>query len=179
VVRNLDEQGKQLSGKAPVEFHFGARGDLEPVVLHWGRQPPPELAQLLRNQFEEKVPDGLMIVGEKGCIHTSHWNTDGLVRLTGEPRLQRVSSHEATKEIPKSLPRTSGHDREWIAACRGEGKTFSDFETGGKLTEIGFAGVVAVRAGKSLDWDGEKMLATNAPEADRFIRDRYREKWLS
>jgi hypothetical protein len=119
-----------------------------------------------------------MIVGEKGVIHTSHWNTDGLIRLNGEPGLQSVTSHAATREIPRSLPRTRGHEREWIAACRGEGRTFSDFEIGGKLTEIGLAGVVALRAGKSLEWDGEKMRATNAPEADRFINTPYREKWL-
>ena len=72
----------------------------------------------------------------------------------------------------------SGHDREWLAACRGEGRTFSDFDTGGRLTEIGLAGGVAVRSGKSREWDGEKMRATNDPEADRFIHARYRETWL-
>lgn len=49
---------------------------------------------------------------------------------------------------------------------------------GGKLTGIGLAGVVLIRAGKSLDWDGEKMEATNAPEAARFVDTAYRTKWL-
>ncbi|MFN3649752.1 MAG: Gfo/Idh/MocA family protein [Armatimonadota bacterium] len=172
--------GKQVAGKAAVEFHFPQRGKLDAVVLHWmgGQKPREELVKPLAELFEGKVPDGLLIVGEKGIIHTSHWNTDGLIRLEGEEMLRRVSSHPATKDLPKTLPRTNGHDREWIAACRGEGKTFSDFETGGKLTEIGFAGVVAVRAGKSLDWDGEAMKATNDPDADRFIRTEHRKKWL-
>jgi predicted dehydrogenase len=179
VVNNL-VGGKQPEGKAAVEFHFGARGNLQPTVLHWmaGQKPPAELTKPLTELFEGKVPDGLLIVGEKGIIHTSHWNTDGLIRLDGEEKLQRVSGHEGTKDIPKTLPRTSGHDREWIAACRGEGKTFSDFETGGRLTEIGMSGVVALRTGKSLDWDGEKMRATNAPEADRIVRTEHRKKWL-
>ncbi len=51
----------------------------------------------------------------------------------------------------------------------GEGRTFSDFDTGGRLTQIGLAGVVAVRSGKSLEWDGEQMRATNDPQGDRFI----------
>ena len=46
----------------------------------------------------------------------------------------------------------------WVKLS-GQGQTFSDFDTGGKLTEIGLAGVVGLRAGKSLDWDGEKMEA--------------------
>ena len=98
-----------------------------------------------------------MIVGEKGCIYTSHWNTGGLIRLNGEPRLKDVLHHDATKDIPETMPRNSDHGREWIDACRGQGKTFSDFDIGGKLTEIGLAGVVGVRAGQSLEWDGEKI----------------------
>jgi predicted dehydrogenase len=180
IVTNLQADLKPLPDKAAVEFHFGARGDLPAVVLHWmgSGKPPAEVLKPLVEQFEGKAPDGLLIVGEKGSIHTSHWNTDGLIRLNGETGFARVGSHEATKEIPQSLPRVKGHDREWIAACRGEGKTYSDFETGGKLTEIGLAGVVAVRARKPLDWDGEKMRATNDPAADRFIHTEYRDKWL-
>ncbi len=120
-----------------------------------------------------------MILGEKGCIYTSHWNTDGLIRLAGEARLKDVLRHPATKDIPQSLPRVRGHDQEWIDACRGQGKTYSDFDTGGKLTEIGLAGVVAIRTRKSLDWDGDKMQASNSPEAARFVRTEYRTKWLT
>ena len=119
-----------------------------------------------------------MILGEKGCIYTSHWNTGGLIRLEGEPRLKDVLRHAATKDIPREPSPQKGHGQEWIDACRGQGKTFSDFDIGGKLTEIGLAGVVAIRTGKSLDWDGEKMQATNAPEAARFVRTEYRTKWL-
>jgi predicted dehydrogenase len=195
------EGGKQLAGKAAVEFHFPARGSLPPVALYWqgeGR-PPVDVLQPLIDQYknqaaegrkkgspwrdgdggEPKLPDGLLIVGEKGWIHTSHWNTGGLIRLHGESRLTDVLRHEATKDIPESLPRVADHGQEWIDACRGQGKTFSDFDIGGKLTEIGLAGVVGLRAGKTLDWDGEKMEAKNAPEAARFVHTQYREKWLS
>jgi predicted dehydrogenase len=180
LVNNMPD-GKQTPGKAAVEFHFAARGNLPPVVLHWqgNGTPPAAVIQPLVDVYKDKAPTGLMIVGEKGCIYTSHWNTGGLIRLAGEPRLKDVLHHEATKDIPESLPRSKGHGQEWIDACRGEGQTFSDFDVGGKLTEIGLAGVVAVRAGKSLDWDGEKMQATNAPEAARFIRTEWRTKWLS
>ena len=180
LVVHMDERGQQIPGQAAVEFHFARRGKLDPVVLHWmgGEKPPAEVTQPLADLFGDKVPDGVMIVGEKGCIHTSHWNTDGLIRLNGEPGLQRVTDHAGTRDIPRTLPRTQGHDREWLAACRGEGRTFSDFEIGGKLTEIGLAGVVALRAHKTIEWDGARMRAKNAPDAARFIRTEYRKKWL-
>jgi hypothetical protein len=89
-----------------------------------------------------------------------------------------ITRHAATSHIPVSLPRPAGHEQEWLDACRGEGRAFSDFDTGGLLTEIGLAAVVALRAGKSLDWDGANMRAHNAPDAARFIRREPRQKWL-
>lgn len=173
-------EGKQTPGKAIVEFHFPARKGLPPVVFHWlaGEQPPTEAVRPIAELFDGKAPDGVLIVGENGVIHTSHWNTDALIYLKGDAAPRRFSEHEATKSIPRSLPRTRGHVDEWAAACRGEGKTFSDFDTGGKLTEIGLAGVVALRARKTLEWDGERMRAKNAPETARFIRPTLRRKWL-
>jgi hypothetical protein len=46
------------------------------------------------------------------------------------------------------------------------------------LTECALLGIVSHRIGnKKLVWDWEKMKAANAPEADRFIRHRYRAGW--
>jgi len=180
IVLNMKD-GKQIAGKPALEFHFPARGNRLPLTLYWqgDGQPPAAVIQPVVDVSKDRASGGIMIVGEQGCIYTSHWNTDGLIRLKGEARMRDVLRHPATKDIPQSLPRVGGHDQEWINACRGQGKTFSDFEIGGKLTEIGLAGVVAIRTGKSLDWDGKKMEATNAPEAARFVRTRYRTKWLT
>ena len=183
IVVNMKD-GKQAPDKAAVEFHFPARGTLPPLALHWqgSGKPPAEVIQPLVDLYKEKgaqEPAGLMIVGEKGCIYTSHWNTNGLIRLKGEPRMTDVLHHAGTKDIPESLPRSKGHGQEWLDACRGEGRTFSDFDTGGKLTEIGLAGVVALRTGRTIQWDGEKMEAKDAPEAARFIHPEYRTKWLA
>jgi predicted dehydrogenase len=179
IVINIDG-GKQIAGKAAVEFHFPARGNLVPLTLHWqgDGEPPAEVLQPVVAIYKDKMPGGLMVVGEKGCIYTSHWNTGALIRLNGEPRMKDILHHEATKDIPQTLPRTANHGQEWINACLGKGKTFSDFDIGGKLTEIGLSGVLGIRVGKSLDWDGEKMEAKNAPEAARFVHTEYRKKWL-
>jgi len=168
--------------KAAVEFHFPARGPLAPLVLHWQGQglPSAEVLAPLVEVYKDKLPKGgLMIFGEKGCIYTSHWNTNGLIRLDGEPRLTDVTLHAATRDVPVTLPRVKGHEREWIDACCGDGRTFSNFDIGGLVTEIGLAGVVALRTGRTLEWDGAAMRATNAPEAARFVRTEARTKWLS
>jgi len=64
-----------------------------------------------------------------------------------------------------------------VDACVGGPPTFSSFEVGGHLTEIALSGVVALRAQKTLEWNGEKMRARNAPEAEQFIQPHYRSDW--
>ena len=176
--------GRQAPGRAAVEFHFPARGRLPPVVLHWqgSGKPPEDFIRPLVETYAAKnaaAPEGVMIAGERGCIYTSHWNTGGLIRLEGEERMTDVLRHEGTKDIPQTLPRSKGHGEEWLEACRGEGRVFSDFEIGGQLTEIALAGVVGLRVGRSIRWDGEQMEAPDAPEAAPFIRGTDRQKWLA
>lgn len=175
--------GKQDADKAAVEFHFAARGKLPPVVLHWqGAGKPPErvLAPLIPvYKDKEKLPDGLMVIGSKGVIYTSHWNTNGMLQLEGEPRLTDITRHAATKDlVAQTLPRVKNHYAEFVDAIRGQGKTFSDFEFGGKLTEIGLSGVAALRMGRSITWDGERMESADAPEVQRIVRTQQRDKWL-
>ncbi len=179
IVVNMQD-GTQLADKAAVEFHFPACDGRPAVTLHWqgSGRPPADVLQPMLDTYGSEPPDGLLMVGEKGCLYTNHWNDGGMIRLEGEHRLRSVAEHEGIRDIPRTLPRTANHGQEWIDACQGQGATFSDFDFGGKLTEIGLAAIVGLRAGRNLDWDGDKMEATNAPEAARFVHPEYRTKWL-
>ena len=55
LVVNLQD-GKQIAGKAAVEFHFPARGSLPPVTLHWqgNGTPPAEVLQPLVDVYPDK-----------------------------------------------------------------------------------------------------------------------------
>jgi hypothetical protein len=76
-----------------------------------------------------------------------------------------------------TIPRSLGHHRDWIEACKGGPPPSASFEYGARLTEIVLLGLVALRTGKALHWNGPGMKATNAPEADPFIRGYFRKGW--
>lgn len=79
----------------------------------------------------------------------------------------------------KSIPRVKGHKLDWLEAIRtGRPATANFTDVGGPLTEMVLLGNVAIRAGKKIDWDGEKLVARNAPEANRFVRREYRKGWV-
>ncbi len=163
-----------------VRFDFAARKDLDPVSMHWydGLTPPENITSDVTRLYKKGKSEGVLIVGEKGIIFTNVWNKNGLIKLNGEARLTDVSRHAATKNIPVTLPRVQSHAEEWIDACKGGPKTYSDFQTAGQLTEIVLAGVLALRLGRGIEWDGVNMQVKGAPEADKFIHPTFRKDWL-
>ena len=46
-----------------------------------------------------------------------------------------------------------------------------------RLTEVALLGNVALRVGKKILWKPSAMKATNAPEADAFIKEECRKGW--
>ena len=77
----------------------------------------------------------------------------------------------------KTIPRSPGHYKEWIEACKGGPAPYSNFEIGAKLTEVILLGCVALKVGKKIDWDGPNMRALNAPEAAKIVKRDYRAGW--
>ena len=151
-------------------YQFGPRGDLPPVKLTWydgGLQPPrPEE---LGDQPFEGGGNGCLFLGDHGALMCAGWG--------GAPRLIPDSRMETYLRPAKTLRRSKGHHRDWLDACKGGPPASSYFEYGTRLTELVLLGNVALRSGKKIYWDAEAMKAKNAPEADQFIKEQYRQGW--
>ena len=95
--------------------------------------------------------------------------------------MPRIITEERRKEYKpkeeKLIPRVKGHHTDWLQACKGGTPASSNFEYAAKLTEIILLGNVALRSRKLIQWDGENMKATNAPEAEKFLKEPYRKGW--
>ena len=155
---------------ATYHYVFPGRGDRPPVDLFWydGGLRPPRPACL---EPDEELPaaGGSLLVGDKGAILSGVWS--GLTRIIPEERMR--SYQQTSPTIPRSL----GHHRDWIDACKGGPAASANFDCAARLTEIVMLGTVALRTGRTLYWNGPDMKATNAPEADRFIRGYFRKGW--
>ncbi len=157
---------------AKVRYEFPARGDMPPVTLTWyegnrdGKHVlPPE--SLLKGQ---KLNDsGCLVVGDKGALYSKddYGTSIDFVGASGKDQ----------KSVPESLPRSPGHHREWILACKGGKPALSNFDYAGLLTETVLLGNVAIRAGKKIEWDGVNTKVTNLPDAEKYIKREYRKGW--
>ena len=156
-------------------WRFGQRGKLAPVTVYWydGGLRPPTPAGLDPDDARQRVGegrDGVYFVGEKGILTCGGWS--------GMPRLLPLELHRDYKRPAKTLPRVEGgHHADWLQACKGVRPASSNFDYASRLAEFVLLGNVALRARKQIRWDAPNMKATNAPYADRFLKDTYRTGW--
>jgi hypothetical protein len=155
-----------------VHYEFPARDNMPPVKLHWydGGIIPPRPDEL-GDERELSREDGVIFVGDKGKMYVEGWGGHS-------PRLIPEAKMKAYKRPPKTLPRSIGHHKEWIRACKNGSPTRSNFDFAGPLTEAVLLGTVSVRmGGKKLIWDSENMRITNVPEANEYLHYQYRKGW--
>ncbi|MGL6195213.1 MAG: Gfo/Idh/MocA family protein, partial [Thermoguttaceae bacterium] len=166
-----------FASTSKVTWHFPAtekRGPFRAYFYTGANTSPPDEIKVGFNPFPGI---GTVIAGEKGYISAGLWNTDCNIRWKGKTEYEGCEMPEI-QAIPKTLPRidtqklnwnprhdakgerprwsrvNSTHMLDWVMACQGTTESFSPFETGAHITEIGLLGVIACRLGKSFHWDG-------------------------
>lgn len=155
-----------------VHYDFPARGELPAVKLHWydGGIVPPRPEELEEGRELDRE-DGIIFVGDKGKMLVEGWGGD-------RPRLLPSDRDKSYRRPAKTLPRSVGHHKEWLQACRTGSPTASNFDFAGPLTEAVLLGMVCVRnGGDKLEWDSANLKVTNDAEANRFLHYEYRQGW--
>ncbi|MFY9253594.1 MAG: Gfo/Idh/MocA family oxidoreductase [Fuerstiella sp.] len=146
-------------------YEYPARADMPAVKVSWyqGINKPAILAS-------GEIPpwnSGVLFIGDDGMLLSDYSKH----LLLPEDKFKDFTPPEPF--IPASL----GHHAEWVHAAKTGAPTTCNFEYAGWLTEANHLGNVAFRTGRKLEWDAANMKATNAPEADQFLRREYRNGW--
>src|SRR5256884_324917 len=152
-------------------YEFPARSAMPPVKLTWydGGLKPNKPEELGDEELNKE--GGALLIGSKGKLL---YDTYGF-----KPRLLPKSLHESFGKPPQKLPRIAGqaHEMNWADACKGKVEASCPFEYAARLTEVMLLGIVALRAGKKIYYDGPNMRVTNALQANDFLRREYRQGW--
>jgi len=165
-------------------FEYAARDGLAPVTLWWGdggKYPPAEITDGVKSVRGQLPNTGCLFVGQRGQLYTDGWGVAGIMKLDGDKQWRGVLNHEAVQELPLSVPRLThdNHMQEWFDACKGGLATYNDFQVGARVSEAYLPGILALRLGRPIEWDSARMQVSGAPEADRWIQNNYRTKWLT
>jgi hypothetical protein len=148
-------------------------------------RPPEEVTDSIKGLLDKVPTSGCLLIGDRGELFSpDDYGARFFIKLKGESELINGTVHEAAKAVPITIPRNTHPGEadarqhlEWIAACKGGPRPYSDFDVAAYLTEIILLGCVALRTGKRLEWDGPKMRALNAPESSQFVKRTYRKGW--
>ena len=185
-VECVQQEGKNpytYPTKSVIRFDFPARGSMPAVKLFWhdGVIDPPyrpegvpadeKLGDLHpdRPSSETRPGSGCLFVGDKGFITTGEYG--------GSPRLVPAARMKDYKFPPPLLTRSPGHYRDWIRACKNGDPACSDFSVAGPFTEWILLGALALRFEGKLEWDSAKMKVTNVPEANQYLKPKFRDGW--
>ncbi len=151
-----------------IYYDFPARGHQPALRLTWYQGGLRPRAPEVLGRFP--LPGrGIFFIGEKGALQC-----DG---AGGAPRLFPENLRDPGLKPTPTLVRSNGHHRDWLDACKGGPAASSHFGYGARLTEIALLGVLALRSGRVIEWDREKMIARGFPEAEPIIRGSYRQGW--
>ena len=151
-------------------YEFPAKGGKPALKMVWydgGLMParPDEMGDTPLNG-----EGGALLIGTKGKLMYDTYGRNS--------RLFPKALHESMASLPQKLPRIKvSHEQNWADAAKGKNEPSCPFEYAARLTEVMLLGIVALRAGTKIHYDGEQMRVTNPTSANEFLRRDYRHGW--
>ena len=150
-------------------YQFDSSRQGSPVTINWydgGLRPPVPAEWPAGSPLPSR---GILFRGSEGILFCGG--------AGGKPRLL-PESRQADFEAPTpTIPRVKSHARDWLDAMGGQSSPGSNFGYGARLTEIALLGALSMRTQQSIDWDAERMQATNAAAAGKIVQEPRRAGW--
>jgi hypothetical protein len=138
------------------------------MIWYDGGLMPPRPVELGEEAL--KPEGGAILIGSKGKLI---YDTYGL-----NSRLLPKSLEQTPVAPNVRLPRiTTSHEVNWANAAKGEGTASTPFDYAARLTEVMLLGIVALRAGGKIHYDGANMRVTNIAAANDYLKREYRRGW--
>ena len=148
-------------------MEFPAVGGRPPVKLTWydGDKRPP------RNMLGVTDPpsNGTLLVGSEARLFAPE--------LGKRPIVLPVEGKTRPPKPKRRMPDPVEHHADWLRACKGGPPASSPFQYGGPLTETCLLGNIAIRTGRELSWDAERMIFPEDAAANEYLRRAYRDGW--
>jgi predicted dehydrogenase len=122
----------------------------------------------------EKHPLGIYFYGTEGTMHIG-WRNDG---ATFYPRY----GNKEPINVPPQLHKPDDQNipelwADFLAAIKEKRHAVCDIEIGHRSTSLSLLGMLSLKLGRSIAWDGEKETCPGDDEANALLRREYREPW--
>lgn len=154
-----------------VRFKYPARENRDAVDLIWydgGMRPPvPEEFYKKNKEFPD---EGMMFVGDRGIIMTSGFLVKEPFILSGDIKAAKPVSAAAGAVTHSGVER-------FIEGIKNNRQIDGSFRQAWPITEAVNLYGAALRARKTLRYDGDKLKITNDEKANVYLNREYRKGW--
>ena len=130
----------------------------------------------VRNTYDNGVP---MTLASTGKFNIEFTGSDGWVRVkrgsieTSNPDMQQQTPGPGETHIFKS----PGHYQNWLDCIRSRQRPVADVEIGAHSVTVCHLNNIAIRTGKTIEWDPVTQRVTNDDTLNRWLNKPYRDEW--
>lgn len=135
--------------------------EFENLKLFWTSTPP-------KVPGAEKRHIGAFFEGDKGTLLCDYTTRE--ITING----QTVAD---LPEIPITIPRSPGHQQNFVNAVKTRTQPESNLEYARQMTLPMHLGLISYRLGEKLEWNARKEKFRHNPEANRYLSREYRRGW--
>ncbi len=133
-----------------------------------------EHRQFAGNNTDKGENVGCYFYGTNGIFHMA-WMDGWTFYPSG--RGQQIIHEEAQLHKPddQNIPELWA---DFLEAIKNRSRPVCDIEIIHRSTNMSLLGMVSLKAGRSIKWDGEKEVIIDDPEANKLLRREYRKPWI-
>lgn len=174
-----------------LKYHFApGKNNPEPLVVSWqdgvkdGQANKPAKPEMMADLSEEgwkKASSGMIFQGTEAVVYEgdAYCASPSIYPSAKFMDTKKAMAAGTLKKTEARSPKPNNPQGEWAHCIVNGGTPSSNFDYSCPLTEFVLLGNLAIRSGKTVQWDKEAMKVTNDDAANKFIkRASYRDGWL-
>ncbi len=160
-LRSVVARGDKTDGIADAPKWVDADYEFDRLKLYWTTQPPD-----VPGAAERGI--GAYFEGDKGTLICDYGTRS--ITIQGE-------TFSDLPDIPQTLPRSPGHQQNFVDAVKSRTQPESNLEYAREMTLPMHLAIISWRLGRKLEWDPKQEKFVHDKEANALLSRRYRKKW--
>jgi predicted dehydrogenase len=160
-LKSVVARGEKTDGVADAPKWLDADYEFENLKIYWSTEPPDVPGAAGRGI-------GAYFEGEKGTLICDYQSR--AITINGET----VSD---INEIPQTIPRSPGHQQNFVDAVKSRKSPESNLEYVRGMTQPMHLAIISWRLGRKLNWDSKKERFIDDNEANSLLSREYRKAW--
>jgi len=160
-LKSIVARGEKTDGIADAPKWLDADYDFENMKVFWTTDPPDVPGAADRGI-------GAYFEGDKGTLICDYSTRS--ITINGE-------TFSDIPEVPQTLPRSPGHQQNFIDAVKSRAQPESNLAYVREMTLPMHLAVISWRLGRKLTWDAQKEKCIDDKDANALLSRKYRKKW--